>query len=158
MKLVVALLLFIFLGGAAVAWNYFESRNEPANSAAVRDEYRDIQVEQFFAQTPVDVTAKELVRLWKTNEVAARERFLGRPLRISGHVERVSVEQLDKKEFPTLYFTEGGVCAFNWGASQPELAQLHRGQHVIVIGQPRGVRPGAVGHLTTHCRLESYDQ
>lgn len=128
-------------GGAA--------KNERSAEEAARDENR---VADFFAQTPIDVTAKELTAAFRTNEVAARQKYLGYPLRIDGHVDRVAMERADGKEFPVVYFREGGVCAFNWGETPPELAKLKPGQRVILLGQPRRA------DVTTHCSFESVDE
>lgn len=151
----VFILIAFVMGGVVLAWRYLDERQATQeHDSSSRTIERDRNVERFFAQEPVDVTAKQLIKLWRSNEVAARERYLGRPLRIDGHVERVTVERVDDREFPVLYFSEGGACAFNWGEPQPELARLHRGQRVVVLGQPRGPWSG-VEHLTTHCTLES---
>lgn len=158
--LAITLVAVLFLAGASVvAWTLFNDRESTGGSKLQRAE-ADIKaehelVERFFAQTPVVVTAAALRKAYETNEVAAREQFLGRPLRIDGHVGRVTVELVNEKEFPVLYFREGGACAFNWGAAQPELAKLKAGQRVVVIGQPRGNK-GPGQHLTTHCSIDSW--
>lgn len=161
----VFVLMAFLIGGAVLAWVYFEDRDRPdisapnhvqSNAAAARDSAREInRVADFFAQEAIDVTAKELRRAYQANEVAAREKYLGRPLRIDGHVERVAVESVGGKEFPVVYFREGGACTFNWGERQPELSKLKPGQRVTLLGQPRGADvPDR--HLTTHCSIVEY--
>jgi hypothetical protein len=160
MRLAITLMLVLVLGGSAVAWIYFDRKQQAREEK--KAEVLDDNIEKrqalsaFFAKTATDVTAAEIIKLYRTNEIAAREKFLGRPLRIDGLVERVTLERVGDREFPVVYFSEGGACVFNRGPEQPELAKLKKGQRVILLGQPRGPQPGGVEHLTTHCTIDEF--
>jgi hypothetical protein len=160
MRWVVTLMIVLLAGGSVVAWIYLDHKQEAEHDKKVEAQHAANQnamaIHEFFSQEPVDVTAAQLIKAYRTNEVGARDQYLGKPLRIDGHVDRITVEKFGAREFPVLYFAEGGACVFNRGETQPELGKFKKGQRVTLLGQPRGPQPGGVEHLTTHCTIDEF--
>lgn len=88
----------------------------------------------------LDVSAKQLVKAYKDNEIAADERYEDKVVRIKG-----KVESIDKGVFGGLSVTlDGGflsfgnvVCEFG-GSETDSLSKLKKGESVTVVGRVTG--------------------
>lgn len=132
--LVSAVLLLVVLGGGGYV--YFSLTGQSA------DELR--KAEQGAAETnrylnTIDVTAEELLKAYRENEVAADQRFKGQTLRVSGRVNNVG-KDIANNAYVTL--GESGlrsVQAFFSRATESQLVPLTKGSQVVVEGRCDGL-------------------
>ena len=105
----------------------------------------------------VEVEAKQLVKDYKDNEIAADERYEDKVVRIKG-----KVESIDKGVFGGLSITlDGGlftagnvVCEFG-GSETDALSKLTKGEQVTVVGRVTGRTLNSGNDVNVEdCRIE----
>lgn len=86
------------------------------------------------------ITAEQLHEEYDANEVAADLKYKGKVLEVSGEVLSIGRSALDEKPLVTLKagFLQSVFCYFD-KAHESQLAQLVKGQHIIVRGLCVGV-------------------
>lgn len=141
-KNVIALMTFVILasvvGTCVLCGKAVHDVSEKATTrhAAERNE--------LVTATPVDVSASALEAAYAANEVAADNQYKGKVLRVSGVVDDISKDFLDK---PHVRLRSdrilGGVrCSFSKDAGG-SLAQLAKGQRVVLRGLGDGYLMGS---------------
>lgn len=103
------------------------------------------------------ISVKQLLDEFKENEVAARMKYEGRRIYVCGYVDSVRVNELSGRPYVTLaeapnsYRLAWVFCDFT-PDDMPALAQLKKGQHVVISGYFDTYLLGSV--WLNSCRIE----
>ncbi|WP_336979883.1 OB-fold protein [Altererythrobacter fulvus] len=88
------------------------------------------------AEPPTEVTAQELFKAYEANEAAAQQQYGDRPLLVSGTIERIDLDFMDKPVVVLRTSNEfQSAQASLTEDSQPKAASLSKGQHVKLLCQ-----------------------
>lgn len=88
----------------------------------------------------VNVTSKQLYTDYKNNEVAADQVYKGRLILVSGKIETIAKDFMDKP-YVELYgngFLESSQASFARGVSEQKIAELIKGQNVVLVCRGAG--------------------
>lgn len=143
---VVILLGGLIAAGAFLVWNHEQDTSpttlETSRSTVVRPPQ----------EAAIDVSAADLERAYRSNEVAADNRYRGRLLRVSGTVASIEKDIFNDPQVSlrTNAYFEKVTCHFK--GDHPALAKLLRGQRVLLRGRGGGSMLGSP--TVRHCAID----
>jgi hypothetical protein len=93
---------------------------------------------QAVASMPIKITAVDLQNAYEDNEVQADMRYKGRILRVTGNVESVSKDVLDKP-FVALGTKNMFTSVVAYGMPESQVANLHKGDRITLTCKGSGM-------------------